>query len=409
MWDISKLKPYEKNSRTHSPEQIAKVAASIIEYGFTNPILIDENSGILAGHGRLAASKQLQLKEVPVIVLTGLTEAQKKAYVIADNKLAEEAGWDNKLLAEELLWIKDNSDITKAGYSDEELDDLLASLNEAPPEEEPIQESTGEDAPEDDVPDIDQTKTVSKPGQIWKLGRHRIICGDSCNAQDIKKLMGGKLADLILTDPPYNVAYEGGTGLTIKNDSMGDTEFGKFLKNAYARMYESSKETASALVWFADSETANFIDSMQAVGFTVADTLIWKKSSLVLGRSDYHYIHEPCLYAFKQDKHIKPLHLSETVYRFDKPSKSAQHPTMKPVALFKAQIEQMTKPSDIVLDLFTGSGTTVIACEETNRIAYGCELDPKYCDVIVKRWQDFTGQDAVDAETGKTYKDLSKE
>lgn len=382
---IADLIPYARNARTHSDEQVAQIAASIKEFGWTNPILVDGDNGIIAGHGRLAAARKLGNTEVPVIELTGLSEAQKRAYILADNKLALNAGWDIDLLAEELKELKDlNFDLELTGFSDKELADFLA---------EEVEGLTDEDA----VPDVPE-EPKTKLGDIYQLGNHRLMCGDSCSLTDMEKLCDGQLVDMWLTDPPYNVAYEGKTkdALTIQNDSMGDDQFRQFLRDAYVTADLVMKPGAVFYIWHADSEGYNFRGAAQDAGWKVRQCLIWKKSTMVMGRQDYHWKHEPCLYGWKEGAgHLWATDRKQTtILEFDKPSRNGEHPTMKPVALFEYQMLNNTKGGDIVLDSFGGSGTTLLAAEKNGRYARLMELDPKYCDVIVKRWEDFTGKKA---------------
>jgi site-specific DNA-methyltransferase (adenine-specific) len=398
-WPIDRLVPYAKNSRTHSDAQVAQIAASIKEWGFTTAVLVDEDGGIIAGHGRLMAARKLGMTEVPVMVAAGWSDAQKRAYVIADNKLALNAGWDNELLALELADIQGlGFDVELTGFSDEEIKDLM-----------PVEITEGL-TDEDDAPAV-QENTVTVPGDVWVMGKHRLLCGDSTSVDDLCKLCKSHLVDMWLTDPPYNVAYEGGTKekLTIKNDSMGDDQFRQFLRDAYTAADTVMKPGAVFYIWHADSEGYNFRGAARDAGWTVRQCLIWKKSSLVLGRQDYQWRHEPCLYGWKEGAgHLWAADRKQTtILEFDKPSRNGEHPTMKPVALFEYQLLNNTKGGDIVLDSFGGSGTTLIAAEKNGRVARLMELDPKYCDVIVKRWQDFTGQKAVHAESGKNFDEVS--
>jgi DNA modification methylase len=397
-WPIDRLVPYAKNSRTHSDAQVAQIAASIKEWGFTTAVLVDEDGGIIAGHGRLMAARKLGMTEVPVMVAAGWSDAQKRAYVIADNKLALNAGWDNELLALELADIQGlGFDVELTGFSDEEIKDLM-----------PVEITEGL-TDEDDAPAVQESVTV--PGDVWVMGKHRLLCGDSTSVDDLGKLCESQLVDMWLTDPPYNVAYEGGTKekLTIKNDSMGDDQFRQFLRDAYTAADTVMKPGAVFYIWHADSEGYNFRGAARDAGWTVRQCLIWKKSSLVLGRQDYQWRHEPCLYGWKEGAgHLWAADRKQTtILEFDKPSRNGEHPTMKPVALFEYQLLNNTKGGDIVLDSFGGSGTTLIAAEKNGRVARLMKLDPKYCDVIVKRWQDFTGQKAVHAESGKTFDEVS--
>lgn len=383
--EIATLIPYARNSRTHSDEQVAQIAASIKEFGWTNPILVDGDNGIIAGHGRIAAARKLGHTQVPVIELSELTDAQKKAYIIADNKLALNAGWDNEMLKLEF------DELTELGF-DLELTgfnlDEIGALN-------PVELNEGL-TDEDEAPPL-PPEPKTKPGDIYQLGKHRLMCGDSCSINDMEKLCDGQMVDMWLTDPPYNVAYEGGTGLTIKNDNMGDEQFRQFLRDAYVTADLVMKPGAVFYIWYADVETYNFSGAVKDAGWKMSQILIWKKSSLIMGRKDYHFIHEPCLYGWKEGAaHLWASDRKQTtIFEFDKPKKNGEHPTMKPVALFEYQMLNNTKGGDIVLDSFGGSGTTLIAAEKNGRVARLMELDPKYCDVIVKRWEDFTGKRAV--------------
>lgn len=385
--DISTLIPYINNARTHSDEQVGQIAASIKEFGFNNPILVDKNQGIIAGHGRVLAAKKLGLAVVPAIELSHLSDAQRKAYILADNKLALNAGWDEELLKLELLDLQSlDFDLDLLGFSDDELGDLLA------------EEGTQGLTDPDDVPETPE-EAITKPGDIWVLGKHRLMCGDSTNPIDMDKLMVGQLADMWLTDPPYNVAYEGKTkdALTIQNDSMSNDDFRQFLRDCYVVADNVLKPGAVFYIWHADSEGYNFRGAAHDAGWKVRQCLIWKKSVLVMGRQDYHWKHEPCLYGWKEGaSHLWASDRKQTtILEFDKPARSSEHPTMKPVELFEYQMLNNTKGSDIVLDSFGGSGTTLIAAEKNGRHARIMELDPRYCDVIVKRWENFTGNKAT--------------
>lgn len=394
---VMDLIPYTNNSRTHSESQISQIAASIKEFGFTNPVLLDAESGIIAGHGRVMAAKKLGIDSVPCIVLSHLTDAQKKAYVIADNKLALNAGWDDELLAIELEALKElNFDLALTGFSEEELSALM-QIDE-------VQGLTDEDAVPD-APDV----PVTVEGDVWTLGNHRLMCGDSTSIESIERLCNGRLADMWLTDPPYNVAYEGKTkdALKIQNDSMSNDLFRQFLRDCYVAADSVMKPGAVFYIWHADLEGLNFRLAASDAGWQVRQCLIWKKSSMVLGRKDYHSKHEPCLYGWKGGAgHLWAADRKQTtILEFDKPSRNGEHPTMKPVALFEYQMLNNTKGGDIVLDSFGGSGTTMLAAEKNGRHACLMELDPKYCDVIINRWQDFTGKEAVH-ESGQKYNDM---
>jgi site-specific DNA-methyltransferase (adenine-specific) len=387
---VDKLIPYAKNSRTHSPEQVAQIAASIKEFGFRNPILVD-GVGIIAGHGRLMAAQKLNLDKVPTIDCSDMTESQKKAYIIADNKLAMNAGWDMDFLKLELQDLEDaDFDLSLTGFDDKELDALLNVI-----------QGTEGLTDEDDVPDT-PIEPKTKIGDIYILGNHRLMCGDSCSVTDMQKLVNDRQVDMWLTDPPYNVAYEGKTkdALTIQNDSMDNEGFRQFLRDAYVTADTVMKAGAVFYIWHADSEGYNFRGAANDAGWKVRQCLIWKKSTMVMGRQDYHWKHEPCLYGWKEGAgHLWATDRKQTtVLEFDKPNRNKEHPTMKPVALFEYQMLNNTKGGDIILDSFGGSGTTMLAAEKNGRIAYLMELDPKYCDVIVKRWEDFTGKKAVLSE-----------
>lgn len=394
---VDALVPYARNSRTHSPEQIAQVAASIREFGFTNPVLIDGEGGIIAGHARVMAARSLGLSEVPCIRIGHLSEAQKRAYVIADNKLALNAGWDDELLAVELRELDDlGFDLALTGFDSNELDELLADLD-----------GEGDGATDADAVPEARPNPISKPGDVWVLGRHRVMCGDSTSIDQAGVLMGVGLADLLITDPPYNVAYEGKTqdALTIQNDAMLDANFRQFLCDCYATADAFMRPGAVFYVWHADSEGLNFRAAAGEVGWRVRQCLIWNKNSLVLGRQDYHWKHEPCLYGWKEGAaHYWGSDRSQTtVLDFSRRIRNGEHPTMKPVDLIEYQVKNSSKRGDTVLDLFGGSGSTLIACEKAARSARLMELDPRYVDVIVRRWQDFTGQRAIHAETGEEF------
>ena len=386
MTRVGDLTPYARNARTHSDAQVAQIAASIKEFGWTNPILVDGEKGLIAGHGRLAAARKLGMEEVPVIELTHLTETQKKALILADNKLALNAGWDAELLNLELEELElEGVDLNLVGFGEEERDALRPEVvNEG---------LTDEDA----VPETPE-EPITKPGDIWILGKHRLMCGDSTSMDHLATLTAGALVDMWLTDPPYNVAYEGKTkdALKIKNDSMADDQFRQFLRDSYTAADSVMKPGAVFYIWHSDSEGYNFRGAAHDSGWKVRQCLIWKKSTIVMGRQDYHWKHEPCLYGWKEGAgHLWAADRKQTtILEFDKPSRNGEHPTMKPVALFEYQMLNNTKGGDIVLDSFGGSGTTLIAAEKNGRIAYLMELDPKYCDVIVKRWEEFTGQKA---------------
>lgn len=384
---VETLIPYINNSRKHSDSQVAQIAASIKEFGWTNPVLVDGSNGLIAGHGRLMAARKLGMKEIPVIELAHLSENQKKALIIADNKLALNSEWDTELLTLELQdLLGEEYDLDLLGFDKDELDALLNVI-----------EGTDGLTDEDAVPEVpDEPKT--KLGDIYILGNHRLMCGDSCNIESVEKLTDG-LVDILVTDPPYNVAYEGKTkdALTIQNDSMGDEQFRQFLRDAFVAADAVMKQGAVFYIWHADFEGYNFRGACKDAGWKVRQCLIWQKDSMVMGRQDYHWKHEPCLYGWKEGAgHLWASDRKQTtLIECKRPKRNDIHPTMKPVELMEYQILNNTKGQDIVLDLFGGSGSTMIAAEKTGRMARLMELDPKYCDVIVKRWEDFTGKQAI--------------
>lgn len=397
--EVKKLIPYARNSRTHSDEQIAQICGSIKEFGFTNPVLIDGEGVIIAGHGRTLAAQRLDIKEVPCLRLDYLTEAQKKAYVIADNKLALNAGWDEEMLALELGDLQGlDFDLSLTGFDDDELNKLLAeAVNEGLVDE-------------DDAP-LPPDEPISKLGDVWQLGSHRVMCGDSTSIDAVDKLMEGQKADMWLTDPPYNVDYTGKTkeALKIQNDRMDDSEFRQFLRDSYSAADANMKDGAVFYIWHADSEGYNFRGAAYDIGWDIRQCLIWNKNTMVMGRQDYHWKHEPCLYGWKGGAgHFWSNDRKQTtILNFDRPTRSELHPTTKPVNLIEYQVKNNTRGSDVVLDSFGGSGSTLIACERTNRQARLMELDPKYCDVILTRWQDYTGKQAIHVESGKTFAEMS--
>ena len=381
--DIADLVPYDRNPRLNDGA-VDAVAESIDQVGYITPIVVDENRLILAGETRCKALKKRGAQRVNVLQVFGLTEEQKKKYRLLDNKVGEIADWDLNLLAGELESV--DFDGFDFGF-----DDLMADFSEGAAET--IESEAVEDDFEEELPD----EPVAKPGDIYQLGKHRLMCGDSCDIDAVTRLMRGKLADLLLTDPPYNVAYEGGTGLTIQNDNMEDAAFRQFLKDAFSCADVVMKPGAAFYIWHADSEGFNFRGACHDIGWHVRQCLIWNKNSLVLGRQDYQWKHEPCLYGWKNGAaHIWLNDRKQTtVLDFDRPKKSDIHPTMKPIALFDYQIRNSCPKDGIVLDLFNGSGTTIMACEQNGRIAYTMELDPKYVDSAIARWEKFTGQKAV--------------
>lgn len=380
--DVSELIPYVRNARTHSEAQVAQIAASIREFGFLSPILVAEDNTILAGHGRLAAALKLGLKKVPCVKENHLTETQKRAYIIADNKLSLNAGWDNELLAVELSELEGaDFNLDLLGFDEAELSSIF---------------DADKDVSEDDF-DVEkelEEPCFSKTGDIWMLGKHRVICGDATKLETFKTLLEDTKVNLVVTDPPYNVNYEGSAG-KIKNDNMEDDKFYQFLFNSFVNMEQAMADDASIYVFHADTEGLNFRKAFQDAGFYLSGCCIWKKPSLVLGRSPYQWQHEPCLYGWKKKgKHKWYAGRKETsVWEFEKSKKNADHPTMKPIALLAYPIKNSSMTNSLVLDPFAGSGSTLIACEQTGRICYAIELDEKYCDVIVKRYIEQVGND----------------
>ena len=392
---ITEVKPYEKNPRKND-QSVDKVANSIKEFGFKVPIVVDKNNIIVCGHTRYKAAKKLGLSVVPCVVADDLTEEQIKAYRLADNKVGEDSLWDMDLLGSELEDIL-NIDMEDFGFSLPEV------------ETEVVEDDYDKPAPEE---------PKSKLGDIYKLGRHRLMCGDSTNVESVRKLVGGVQIDLLLTDPPYNVNYEGTAG-KIKNDNMEDAAFRQFLTDAFLSAWAVMKNGAAFHIWHADSEGYNFRGACRDAGFRVRQCLIWVKNSLVLGRQDFQWKHEPCLYGekelpegvveeYEEDDHEPCLYgwkdgkhywfknrKQTTILEFEKPRVSKEHPTMKPIKMFDYEIKCNTKPGESVLDLFGGSGTTLMACEQDGRNAFIMEFDPRFVDVIIDRWESFTGEKAV--------------
>ena len=380
---LSKLVPYVNNARTHSPEQLAKLRSSLREFGFINPVIIDRDFNVIAGHGRIVAAKEEGITEVPCVFVDYLTEAQKKAYILADNRMALDAGWDEELLRIEIESLQGTDfDVSLTGFGEDEIADLFAG--------------DGEKDVKDD--DFDLSAALEKAafverGDIWTVGRHRLMCGDATSAEDVSALMDGKKANLIVTDPPYNVAFKSGSGLSIQNDSMGNGEFYTFLYNSFQNMAEHLEKGGAAYVFHADTEGLNFRKAFVDAGFHLAGVCIWVKNSLVLGRSDYQWQHEPVLYGFlKNGKH--PWYSDRkqtTIWNYDKPKRNKNHPTSKPLDLLGYPICNSSQENAIVLDTFGGSGSTLMACEQTNRICFMCELDEKYASVILRRYVEDTG------------------
>ena len=404
---VDELIPYSKNARTHSETQVAQIAASIIEFGFTNPVLIDGEKGIIAGHGRLMAAKKLGLKEVPVVVLDHLSETQKKAYIIADNKLAENAGWDEEILASELADLKDeNFNLDLIGFEDQELEKIFANLYEKENEQE-----------SEEIPEPEE-KPISKSGDVWILGKHKLICGDSTDQKTYELLLGSEMADMLFTDPPYNVNY--GDHLPEKyknslinktkilNDNLGE-DFGKFLSDFCKNALTVTKGACYICMSRSELQTLHkaFIDA----GGRFSAFIIWVKNAFTLGRSDYQRQYEPILYGWKNnhDRYWCGARDQSDIWFYNRPTKNDLHPTMKPVELCKRAILNSSKTDDIILDCFGGSGSTLIACEQTQRRCRMIELDPKYIDVIVKRWQNLSGKEAKSEADGRSFNEITNE
>lgn len=406
---LEQLVPYARNARTHSDSQVAQIAGSIAEFGFVNPVLIGGDNIIIAGHGRVMAAKKLGLQTVPTIKLDHLTENQRRALVIADNKIAENAGWDEELLRLELQNLADEDfDLDLLGFDDVELDDLLASLND--------DEAAALD---ENIPEA-QENPVSRTGDIWIMGEHRLLCGDSTSEADMKKLMAGELADMVFTDPPYNVNYgdtakdklrsKGGAkaGRKIMNDNLGD-DFEAFLTAACKNMLDHTK--GALYICMSSSELDTLQSAFRNAGGKWSTFIIWAKNIFTLGRSDYQRQYEPILYGWKDgnDRYWCGARDQGDVWFYNKPQKNDLHPTMKPVDLVVRGIKNSSKTLDIVLDPFGGSGSTLIAAEHTGRQARLIELDPKYVDVIVRRWQEMTGLQATLSGTDQEFKAIEKD
>jgi len=392
---VKDLIPYARNTRTHSDEQVNQIVSSIKEFGFTNPVLIDEQNMIIAGHGRVMAANKLKLKKIPTISLNYLTEAQKKAYIIADNRLALNAGWDEDMLKVELEELNDlEFDISLLGFEDKEIEEMLSA---------PVDGLTDEDA----VPELPEEPTT-KLGDLWLLDKHRLFCGDATNIDAVDKLMGGQLADMVFTDPPYNVDYSGGRKQDmykkpygkIKNDDMSPEEFDEFVAETFANYYSYMKPLSCIYVCHPDSVSHSKItfETQFSKHFKKSANIIWDKGVAGLGYQDYRAQHEPILYGWKQGKgshYFIGVRDKTTIWRISKDAAvNYLHATQKPVALVEEAILNSSKGMDIVLDLFGGSGSTMVAAEKTGRISYLMELDPKYCDVIIQRWEEFTGNKA---------------
>lgn len=420
--NIENVIPYVNNARTHSDDQVAQLSGSIREFGFTNPILVDGENNLIAGHGRLLAARKLGITDIPAIIIPEIEEEKRKALIIADNKLALNAGWDQELLALELRAIGEYAALT--GFSENELLEYFGGgIDEG---------LTDPDA----VPEIPD-KPVTKKGDVWLLEGHRVMCGDTTSSDDIDALMCNDQADMVWTDPPYNVNYEGGSGprTTIENDDMESQAFRLFLLDSFATMLTKTKDGGCIYIAHADSEGRNFRSAMEDSGWMMKQCLIWAKNRAVLSRQDYNWQHEPILYGWKpgaahyfagdftlttlideaeepSDMSKKELvelveeikkHQNSSVIRVDRENKCGLHPTMKPVNLVRQCVIASAREGEIVLDGFGGSGTTLITCQTVRRKARIMELDPLFCDVIVKRWQDFTGKEATLESAGEPF------
>ena len=378
---VGKLVPYVNNARTHSKEQITKLRSSLREFGFVNPVIIDQEFNVIAGHGRILAAKAENIEQVPCVFVDYLTEAQKKAYILADNRFALDAGWDEEMLRVEMEALQGmDFDVSLTGFDEAEIADLL---------------SADDEAQEDDF-DVDaelQAEPFVKAGDLWLLGKHRLLCADSTKPEDVKLLMDGKKANVCITDPPYACNYTGGTGMKIMNDNLKGEEFYQFLLSAFKNAYENLADGAAIYIFHSDAEKVNFYNAVVAAGFHYSTPCIWVKQSLVLGRFDYQMRHEPVIYAFKDTVKHKFYgdRKQTTVWEFDRPSKSKLHPTTKPLPLIAYPMKNSSLVNSIVLDLFGGSGSTLMAAEQMDRTAYLMELDPAYASTIVRRFVAYRG------------------
>lgn len=402
---VDKLVPYARNARTHSKQQIAQLRASIREFGFVSPAVIDSDYNILVGHGRVQAAREEGYKTIPCVFAENLTEAQKRAYILADNQLALNAGWDEDMLSVELEDLKnDNFDLSLLGFDDTDLDKYLSKDEE--------------DVSDDDF-DLSaalEKATFVQSGDLWTVGRHKLLCGDATKAEDVARLMGDQKANLIVTDPPYGVSFKASDGLTIQNDSIKGDDFYKFLLASFSNMKDHLEAGGAAYVFHSDLERMNFQKAFTDVGFHLSGVCIWVKNSLVLGGSDYQWQHESVLYGFLQNgRHYWSSAAGRsqtTVWNFDKPKRNKNHPTSKPLDLISYPIKNSSQENAIVLDTFGGSGSTLMACEKTNRICRTMELDPKYASVILRRYVEDTSDQCVFVERNGQrveYKDLVKE
>ncbi len=394
---VADLIPYARNARDHTEDQIAQLAGSMREFGFTNPILIARDNTIIAGHARLRAARKLGMVEVPVIVLDGLTPAQRKALVIADNRLALNAGWDEQMLRLELEELhQDDFDLDLLGFGAEELDELLTGLDE------PSGGLTNEDA----APEAPQ-RAVAIPGDLWLLGRHRLLCGDATHPSDVDRLLSGQQADLVFTDLPYNVDYEGYTEerLKIAGDRMSAEQFRAFLESAFRSYRAIVKASASLYICHPSIWQLEFEQALEAAGFAIRCQIIWAKNTFAWGFGRYKFQHEPIFYchvAGASDAWYGDQSQS-TLWQEKKPAANRLHPTMKPVELIERALVNSSRKGNLVVDLFGGSGSTLIACERTRRVAGLMEIERRYCDVIVRRWQEFSGKEALLDGTGRSF------
>ena len=398
-WPTAKLLPYARNARTHSEEQVAQIAASIAEFGFTNPILAGSDGVIVAGHGRLAAAQKLGLEIVPVVVLDHLSPTQRRALVIADNRIAENAGWDDAMLRIEIAALQDDDfDLSLTGFDADALAELMAG-------DEPEGEGQSDD---DAVPEVAETP-VSRPGDVWLLGGHRLLCGDSTLAESYERVLDGEQVDMVFTDPPYNVNYANsakdkmrGKDRAILNDNLGDG-FYDFLLAALTPTIAHCR--GGVYVAMSSSELDVLQAAFRAAGGHWSTFIIWAKNTFTLGRADYQRQYEPILYGWPEgaQRHWCGDRDQGDVWNIKKPQKNDLHPTMKPVELVERAIRNSSRPGNAVLDPFGGSGTTLIAAEKSGRLARLIELDPKYVDVIVRRWQDWTGKRATREADGLLF------
>lgn len=408
---INKLIPYENNAKKHSREQIEKLKASIQEFGFLTPCLIDKDYNIIAGHGRVMSAQEIGMKEVPCVFIEGLDEAQRRAYILADNRLGELGEWDMDIVAEELQWLNKNDfQIDLTGF---ELEDQIIDVGSL--------DDLGIGKQIDEM--VNRPTPQSKQGEVYALGKHKLMVGDSTNSDDVLRLMAGEEADLLVTDPPYNVAVESENGDTIINDNMSPSEFRDFLASAFKNAYDALRMGGAFYIWHADSNGLDFRQQCENAGLKIRQNLVWVKNTFTLGRQDYQWRHEPCLYGWKEGashyfidkRNISTIIKSKDIYSADreelisiiesmveystvadadKPQRAEFHPTVKPIELIERQIKNSSRSGDLVLDLFGGSGTTLLACEELGRRCNIMEFDPKYADVIIARWEEMTGEKA---------------